>query len=134
MFGERGYGQNEEKKEKKSTVVLYLSSVAVLLYSHNGELTQQDGRGNTANLVWDKRDTFRQHFYLSYLLSYLKEKVSNSLVTFVTLKRFAVLFFLPSCCVNSLMLAAACTDTRARLSLHIVLALQTNLKLLICIY
>ena len=28
---------------------------------------------------------------------------SYSLVTFVTHKRFAVLFFLPSCCVNSLM-------------------------------
>ena len=27
----------------------------------------------------------------------------NSPVTFVTLKRFAVLFFLPSCCVNSLL-------------------------------
>ena len=27
---------------------------------------------------------------------------SNSLVTFVTLKRFAVLFFQPSCCVNPL--------------------------------
>ena len=29
---------------------------------------------------------------------------SYSLVTFVTHKRFAVLFFLPSCCVNSLLL------------------------------
>ena len=29
---------------------------------------------------------------------------SNSTVTFVTHKRFAVLFFLPSCCVNSLLL------------------------------
>ena len=28
---------------------------------------------------------------------------SNIPVTFVTLKRFAVLFFLPSCCVNSLL-------------------------------
>ena len=28
---------------------------------------------------------------------------SYSLVTFVTHKRFAVLFFLPSCCVNSLI-------------------------------
>ena len=31
---------------------------------------------------------------------------SNSPVTFVILKRFAVLFFLLSCCVNSLMLTA----------------------------
>ena len=29
---------------------------------------------------------------------------SYSLVTFVTHKRFAVLFFLPSCCVNSLLI------------------------------
>ena len=29
--------------------------------------------------------------------------VSNSPVTFVIHKRFAVLFFLPSCCVNSLI-------------------------------
>ena len=78
--------------------------------------------------------TLSANTFTYLILPYLKEKVSNSLVTFVTLKRFAVLFFLPSCCVNSLMLAAACTDTRARLSLHIVLALQTNLKLLICIY
>ena len=31
------------------------------------------------------------------------EHISDSLVTFVTHKRFAVLFFLPPCCVNSLM-------------------------------
>ena len=30
--------------------------------------------------------------------------VRNSLVTFVTHERSAVLFFLPSCCVNSLMM------------------------------
>ena len=32
------------------------------------------------------------------------KQVSNSPVTFVTRKRFAVLFFLASCCVNSLIL------------------------------
>ena len=34
-FFERGCGGNEEEKEKISTVVLYLSSVAVLWYSRN---------------------------------------------------------------------------------------------------
>ena len=32
----------------------------------------------------------------------LTKHASNSPVTFVTLKRFAILFFLPSCCVNPL--------------------------------
>ena len=31
------------------------------------------------------------------------KQARNNAVTFVTLKRFAVLFFLPSCCVNSLL-------------------------------
>ena len=34
------------------------------------------------------------------------EHASYSPVTFVTHKRFAVLFFPPSCCVNSLLLSA----------------------------
>ena len=104
----------------------------VSLRNRTGEEIRQILCGTSVAVILFE-NTFRQHFYLSYLLSYLilsylillylKEQVSNSLVT-----------FLPSSCVNSLMLAAACTDTRARLSLHIVLALQTNLKLLICIY
>ena len=128
MFGEKGYGRNEEEKEK-NTVVLYLSSVAVLLYSHNGELTGRERKYGkscgTSMTVILFENTFRQHFYLSYL----KEHLRNSPVTFVTFvthKRFAVLFFLPSCCANSLMLAAACTNSRVRLSLHVVLALQTS--------
>ena len=52
-----GMDETRKRKKKISTVVLYLSSVAVLLYSYNGELTQQDGRGNTANFVWDKRNS-----------------------------------------------------------------------------
>ena len=107
----------------------------VSLRNRTGEEIRQILCGTSVTLSANTFTYLISYLILSYLtLSYLKEKVSNSLVTFVTLKRFAVLFFLPSCCVNSLMLAAACTDTRARLSLHIVLALQTNLKLLICIY
>ena len=145
MFGERGYGRNEEKKEKNPLscctchpLPSFCTPTMVSLRNRTGEEIRQILCGTSVTVILFENN-FRQHFYLSYLLSYLilpylKEQVSNSLVTFVTLKRFAVLFFLPSCCVNSLMLAAACTDTRARLSLHIVLVLQTNLKLLICIY
>ena len=93
MFGEKGYGRNEEEKEK-NTVVLYLSSVAVLLYSHNGELTGRERKYGkscgTSMTVILFENTFRQHFYLSYL----KEHLRNSPVTFVTFvthKRFAVL-------------------------------------------
>ena len=138
MFGERGYGRNEEEKEK-NTVVLYLSSVAVLLYSHNGELTGQERKygkscGTSVTVILFE-NTFRQHFYLSYLLSYLKEHLSNSLVTFVTHKRFAVLFFLPSCCANSLTLAAACTNSRATRSLSFTDQLKTfNLHILRCCF
>ena len=38
------------------------------------------------------------------LVKITTKHASYSLVTFVTHKRFAVLFFLPSCCVNSLLL------------------------------
>ena len=105
----------------------FCTPTMVSLRNRTGEEIRQILCGTSVTVILFE-NTFRQHFYLSYLLSYLilpylKEQVSNSLVT-----------FLPSSCVNSLMLAAACTDTRARLSLHIVLALQTNLKLLICIY
>ena len=37
------------------------------------------------------------------LMKFTTKHESNCLVTFVTHKRFAVLFFLPSCCVNSLI-------------------------------
>ena len=40
----------------------------------------------------------------SMLSEFPTKHASNIPVTFVTLKRFAVLFFLPSCCVNSLSL------------------------------
>ena len=39
-----------------------------------------------------------------YLVKITKKHASNSPVTFVTHKRFAVLLFLPSCCVNSLIM------------------------------
>ena len=35
-----------------------------------------------------------------------RKHISNRPVTFVTHKHFAVLFFLPSCCVNSLIFCA----------------------------
>ena len=37
------------------------------------------------------------------LSEFPKKQASNGPVTFVTLKRFAVLFFLPFCCENSLI-------------------------------
>ena len=43
--------------------------------------------------------------------------VSNSPVTFVTDERFAALFFLPSCCVNSLL--ALSTDGFHAISVHL---------------
>ena len=38
-------------------------------------------------------------------MKFTTKHASNSPVTFVTHERFAVLFFLPSCCVNSLIIA-----------------------------
>ena len=38
------------------------------------------------------------------LVKIMTRHVSNSLVMFVTHKQFAVLFFLPSCCINSLII------------------------------
>ena len=80
--------------------------------AYNSELTQQDGRGKTIILFEQRfRQTsrsFRQIFFVegkktSMLSEFPTKHASNSPVTFVTIKRFAVLFFLPSCCVNSLL-------------------------------
>ena len=58
--------------------------------------------------------TFRQTFFLTdlfvkdqktlMLAKFTSKHASDGLVTFVTHKGFAVLFFLPSCCVNSLIM------------------------------
>ena len=53
--------------------------------------------------------SFKQIFWLEtkkhwYLVKITTKHASNSPVTFVTHKRFAVPLFLPSCCVNSLIM------------------------------
>ena len=48
-------------------------------------------------------DLFVEEKETSILSEFSTKHASNSPVTFVTLKRFAVLFFPPSCCVNSLI-------------------------------
>ena len=44
------------------------------------------------------------------LAKFTSKHASDGLVTFVTHKGFAVLFFLPSCCVNSLLTSDAEND------------------------
>ena len=84
-----------------------------LHWPDNSELMQQNRqRKMMANFVWKNLPpnfTFLwTHLFVEepkiFMLSeFLTKHASNSPFTFVTLKRFAVLFFVPSCCVNSLI-------------------------------
>ena len=53
------------------------------------------------NFTFPKTDLFVEEHKMSMLREFPTKHASKSPVTFVTLKRFAVLFFLPSCWVNS---------------------------------
>ena len=53
------------------------------------------------NFTFPKTDLFVEEYKMSMLREFPTKHASKSPVTFVTLKRFAVLLFLPSCWVNS---------------------------------
>ena len=54
-----------------------------------------------ANFTFLSTDLFVEELKTTMVSEFPTKHASNSPVTFVTHKRFAVLFFLPSCCVNS---------------------------------
>ena len=63
------------------------------------------------NACWKKYSANLCHFKLNFTpkqFVMLKKNhnnyASNSLVTFVTCKYFAIIYFLPSCCINSLIM------------------------------
>ena len=102
----------------KCPEVLFPYSKMTWMLSHRHELTQQAGRAKnmvkpcvssvTMIILFEKKlpqtsssfKQIRKHKFRKITT----EHVSDSPVTFVTHKHFAVLFFLLSCCVNSLLM------------------------------
>ena len=71
------------------------------------------------NFVWKKKEPSLNRLFCKrpklkhwYVVKIKTKHASNSPVTFVTQKRFALLLFLPSCCVNSLFLDDKKTNGR----------------------
>ena len=102
----------------KCPEVLFSYSKMTWMLSHSHELTQQAGRAknmvkpcvsSVTIIILFRKNCLKLHLPLNRsdninFRKIMTEHASNRPVTFVTHKHFAVLFFLQSCCVNSLLM------------------------------